>query len=201
MVVFDATMLMLLIRPESGRPLDSNGAPIEHVAERIAYFIEQQEKTKTKIGIPTPALSEVLVRAGVTAVQIVEKIKEFSIFEILPFDEISAIEVALVTRKILDSGDKRGGSNDVWNKIKYDRQIAAIARVRQASAIFTDDKGLRNAASKIDLAVCGIEDLPLPPAKAQSELPFPPLEPEMSNEPSLDEIEKARDSEPVGPPT
>jgi hypothetical protein len=152
MVIFDATMLMLLIRPESGCPIDSRtGEPINHVSERIAYFVEQQEKTKTRIGMPTPALSEVLVRAGDHAVQIIEKIKEFSVFEILSFDELCAIEVALMTKKSLDSGDKKAGSAEIWNKIKYDRQIIAIARVRQASAIYTDDAGLRNTAGRVDL--------------------------------------------------
>jgi hypothetical protein len=106
MVVFDATMLMLLIRPESGRPIDSaTGKPIDHVSERIAHFVEQRDKAKTRIGVPTPALSEVLVRSGASAVKVVEKIKEFAVFEILPFDELGAIELAIMTRNAIDAGD------------------------------------------------------------------------------------------------
>jgi hypothetical protein len=125
-----------------------------------------------------------------------EKIKEFSIFEILPFDELSAIEVALMTKKARDAGDKKSGSDDTWNKVKYDRQIVAIARVRQASAIFTDDTGLRNAASRIDMAVHGLADLPLPPEKAQGELVLEPPPTDTPDEPSLDEIDEARNAEP-----
>jgi hypothetical protein len=78
MVVFDATMLMLLIRPDSGRPIDSaTGKPVENVRERIAHFVAQADKAKTKIGIPTPALSEVFVRSGANAIRVLEKIKEF----------------------------------------------------------------------------------------------------------------------------
>jgi hypothetical protein len=196
MVIFDATMLMLLIRPDAGRPIDSStGEPINYVGERIAYFVEQQEKTKTRIGLPTPALSEVLVRAGDSAVQILEKIKEFSVFEILPFDELCAIEVALMTKKGLDSGDKKAGSVEIWNKIKYDRQIVAIARVRQASAIYTDDAGLGNTATRVGLPVVGLAGLQLPPGKAQGELPLnPPTE--ISDDATLEEIEKARNAEP-----
>lgn len=85
MVVFDATMLMLLIQPDTGKPTDSvTGKPVSHVRERIAAFVSQADKARMKIGIPTPALSEVLVRAGSAAVKVVEKIKEFSVFEILP---------------------------------------------------------------------------------------------------------------------
>lgn len=194
MVVFDATMLMLLIRPESGCPIDSKGEPISYVTERIAHFVEQSEKSKTRIGLPTPALSEVLVRSGSSAIKILEKIKEFSIFEILPFDELSAIEVALMTKNAIDNGDKKEGSSEVWSKIKYDRQILAIARVRQATAIFTDDCGLRNIAAKVGLSVAGIAELELPPRKAQGELPLN-LPGETQDQPSLEEIEEARDAE------
>lgn len=195
MVVIDATMLMLLIRPDSGCPIDSvTGKPVEHVSERIAHFVEQRDKAKIRIGIPTPALSEVLVRSGSAAVKIVEKIKEFSIFEILPFDELAAIEMAIMTRNAIDAGDKRSGSTDVWNKVKFDRQIMAIAQVRQATALYTDDSGLRNIATAFDMPVYGIAELELPPETAQGSLnlqqPSEPLD-----EPSLEEIEKARDAE------
>ena len=195
MVVFDATMMMLLIRPESGRPLDSTtGEAVAHVQERIAHFVAQNDKTKVRIGLPTPALSEVLVRSGADAIRVVEKIKEFSVFEILPFDELSAIEVAILTRNALDSGDKKSGSIETWNKVKYDRQIIAIARVRQATAIYTDDRGLRNLATQLCIQVIGIAGIELPPETAQGTLPLEqPSDP--SEEPSLEEIEAARDAE------
>ena len=199
MVVFDATMMMLLIYPDSGVPLDYNtGLPVTSVSERIAYFIEKHEKTKAKIGIPTPALSEILVRAGAAAVQIVEKIKEFSVFEILPFDELSAIEVALMTRNAIESGAKKSGSDAIWSKVKYDRQIIATARVRQATAIYSDDKNLRNTAASIGMTVISLCELPVPPEKLQGELPFYP-QIEVTGTPSLEEIEKARDNEVISP--
>ena len=195
MVVFDATMLMLLIRPDSGKPIDlATGEPVEHVQERIAHFVAQSDKSKVRIGIPTPALSEVLVRSGPAAVKIVEKIKEFSVFEILPFDELSAMEVAIMTKNAIDQGDKRSGSGDVWSKIKYDRQIAAIARVRQATAIYTDDGGLRSIAAHLNIATFGVADLLLPPEVAQGVLLLEAPS-EQLNEPTLEEIEQARDAE------
>jgi hypothetical protein len=195
MVVFDATMLMVLIQPDTGKPIDSKtGEPVTHVRERIAGFVSQADKARTKIGIPTPALSEVLVRAGSAAVKMVEKIKEFSVFEILPFDELSAIEVAMLTRTALDSGNKRGGSSEVWSKVKYDRQIAAIAKVREATAIYTDDAGLRNVATALNIEVISVADMPLPAETAQGVLPLKTVD-ELANEPTLEEIEEARDAE------
>jgi hypothetical protein len=57
MVVFDATILMLLLRPNAGQPTDSSGQPITQVQERIAHLLQTLEKNRTRIIIPTPALS------------------------------------------------------------------------------------------------------------------------------------------------
>lgn len=200
MVVFDATMLMLLLRPDSGRPIDSaTGEVVDHVAERFAYFVERQEKSKTRIGIPTPALSEVLVRAGAGAIKTLEKIKEFSVFEILPFDDLSAIELAIMTKNAIDAGDKKSGSKDIWAKVKFDRQIIAIARVRQATAIYTDDDGLRGLAVQLGIPVIGTCQLELPPRTAQGSLDLP-TPTEATTEPTIEEIEMARDAEPDAAP-
>ena len=37
-----------------------------------------------------------------------------------------------MTRTAISRGDKKSGSRDTWAKVKYDRQIVAIARVLQA---------------------------------------------------------------------
>lgn len=200
MVVFDATMLLMAIQPGVGGALDpKTGEEITHVAERVAFLIGALDKSKTKIGIPTPALSEILVRAGAGAFKLVEKINEISVFQTLPFDEASAIEVAILTKNALDSGDKKDGSDGTWAKIKYDRQIIAIAKRFRASAIYTDDKSLRNTATRIRLSVIGLSDLELPPERAQIELELHQIvgEPDMQG---LDEIDQAAKSEPVSTP-
>lgn len=63
MVVLDASMLLLFLRPGVAVPADRSGEPVEYAKERIEFLIQALEKTGTKIAIPTPALSEVLVRA------------------------------------------------------------------------------------------------------------------------------------------
>jgi hypothetical protein len=50
MVVFDATMLLLMIHPDVNPPLDpKTGAPVEHVGPRINGLIQHLEKSKIKI--------------------------------------------------------------------------------------------------------------------------------------------------------
>jgi len=174
MVVFDATMLLLLLRPNSGRPFDSDGAPIAQVAERIAYLIQRLDKARNRIVIPTPALSEVLVRAGSAAPQIVETLGRSALFKIMPFDSLAAIEAALMTRAAIDAGDKRGGLEATWAKVKFDRQIVAIAKVARATEIYSDDNDVRTLATAEDITVIGLAELSTPPEKAQIEMQLEP---------------------------
>lgn len=172
MVVIDATMLLLLLRPGTAIPARPNGTQIDQPKERIDYLVKQLDKTKTKIIVPTPALSEVLVRAGATASQsIIEHLQKYSVFRIEPFDTRAAIEVAAMTRNAIDSGKgKRGSSAATWAKIKYDRQIVAIAKVSNADTIYSDDDDIASIAAATNIKVVRLVDLPLPPQNAQHEM-------------------------------
>ena len=173
MVVIDATILLLLLRPESAGPVDAAGRPVEHAPARVDFLIRELENLGSRILIPTPALSEVLVRAGATASQqIIDAINKRPVFRIEAFDTRAAIEVAAMTRSALDAKAKRGASDSTWAKIKYDRQIVAIARVNQASTIYSDDRDIRSIAAQVDISVIGLADLHLPPEAAQHELPL-----------------------------
>src|SRR6266508_6306805 len=105
MVVIDATNLLLMLRPGTPVPAGAGGVSIDKPKERIEHLVQQLDKTKTKIIIPTPALSEALVRAGAAASQqIVEHLQKYSVFRIEPFDTRAAIEVAAMTRSARDGG-------------------------------------------------------------------------------------------------
>jgi predicted nucleic acid-binding protein len=173
MVVIDATMLMLLLRPGVSGPSDSNGAPITKARERVGLLVDQLQKAKSKIIIPAPALSEVLVRAGTAASQqIIEGINRFAAFRIEPFDVRAAIEVATMTRDALSGKGKKGGSAATWAKIKYDRQIVAIAKVCGAGVIYSDDSDIRSIAKAAGIKVVGLAELPMPPEDPQQNLPL-----------------------------
>jgi predicted nucleic acid-binding protein len=204
MVVLDAATLLLLVRPDVGVPLDSNGKPVSHARERLAHLVKQLEKSRTKILVPTPALSEVLVRAGNKAAQIAQVLQNASVVEIAPFDTMAAVEVAMMTREAIDAGDKRGGVDGTWAKVKYDRQIVAIAKVKGAHTIYTDDGDIRKFAATAGIVVTGIADLPLPPESAQMEMPLapPPSEADEIEEDASadDEDEEDEEDEEPEPP-
>lgn len=169
MVVIDATMLMPLMRPDIPVPAAKDGTPIARVKDRIDYLVKNLEKQKTKIIVPTPALSEVLVRAGAEASEkIIEHLQKFAVFRIEPFDTKAAIEVAAMTRDLLSSRErKRGTSSVTWAKIKFDRQIVAIAKVCNATTIYSDDGDIKSIAARVGIKVQGLAELPLPPEDAQ----------------------------------
>jgi monoamine oxidase len=193
MVVFDATILLLVLRPNSGQPLDSTGQPVTQVQERIAHLVRSLERSRTRIAIPTPALSEVLVRAGSAGPQIVETLSRSTVFKIMPFDSLAAIEAAVMTRAAIDAGDKRGGSGATWAKIKFDRQIVAIAKVVRATAIYSDDADVRTIALAEDMPVIGLAELPVPTETQQMEMP---LELPAQGEDANDQLVNEADSEP-----
>jgi len=158
----------MLLAPSAGVPRDSDGNPVAFARERIEGLIDDFARERAKIIIPTPALSEALVRADVSAAaRYVAMLRQSRHFIICAFDERAALEVALWTRQALDDGDKKEGSCDAWAKVKYDRQIAAIARVNGASVLYTNDGNLRNFVARRGMKVVGIEELPIPPAYAQ----------------------------------
>jgi hypothetical protein len=171
MVAIDATTLMLLVRPGTPVPADAQGCPIDKPKERIELLVSKLQKSREKLIIPAPALSEVLVRAGAAAsLQIVEYLNKYAVFRIEPFDTKSAIEVAAMTRDAIAKKNKRGASDATWAKIKYDRQIVAIAKVSGATTLYSDDSDIRAIAKTANINVIGLADLPLPEEDRQGNL-------------------------------
>lgn len=58
-VVIDATMLLLFVRPDIASP---KGVP--EARKRIEFRIAELDRARARIVIPTPVLSEALVKAG-----------------------------------------------------------------------------------------------------------------------------------------
>lgn len=179
MVVIDATTAMLLFQPNAAVPPMADGTPIERPADRVNYLVTQLDAQGTTVLLPTPALAEVLVRVGAgESEQIIERISRHWVIRIEPFDTRAAIEVAAMTR---DATEKRGKNDEhaTWAKLKYDRQIVAVAKVNRATTIYSDDGGIRTVATRAGIEVVGLADLPLPaekPEKAKIESDKPQFE-------------------------
>ncbi|WP_194406053.1 PIN domain-containing protein [Bradyrhizobium sp. CCBAU 53351] len=168
MVVIDSTNLLLLLRPGTPVPGGRDGKAVERAKERIEYLVHRLSKAKARIIIPAPALSEALVKAGAAAsLQIVEELQKHAVFSIEPFDTRAALEASAMSRAALAGGNKKGKSTAPWQKVKFDRQIVAIAKVHGATEIYSDDDDVVALGEQAKIKVIRLAALPLPPEKDQ----------------------------------
>ena len=87
--------------------------------------------------------------------------------------KLAAIECSFMDILARNSGDKRAGRTEPWQRIKIDRQIIGISKVQNASTIISNDKGLRTTAFSVGLHAISIPDLALPDSARQVVLPLP----------------------------
>ncbi len=161
-ILVDSTSLALLINPDANPPTDPNtGEPVKFAKERIELLIASLTPQDTLV-VPTPVLAEVLVKAEDGGPELLQQISDLSRIRIVPFDTKAAIETAYMTREATQAGDKRSGSSQPWQKVKFDRQIVAIARSVGASKIYSDDEDMAKFAKKIGIEVTSTWDLPVP---------------------------------------
>lgn len=162
MVLFDAAILNVAIDPKSNIPSDfRTGLPIPDARQRVDALIESLEKDGEGIIIPTPALCEALTTLAEKAIELTEQIERRSCFRIRPFGKREAIEVAMRTRAAILAGDKREGLTDPWQKVKYDRQIVAIAKTENAIAIYSTDRAIHEHGKLWGIPVLHLADVPL----------------------------------------
>lgn len=168
MVALDTTILLPLLSSLAGPPSGSDGKPIDSWKEKIDHLIEDLQKSHEKIIIPTPVLAEVLVHAAHAGAEYLRRLKQSSSFRIEPFDDRAAVEVAIMIREDLQADlGKRGGLQATWAKVKFDRQIVAIAKVNGASVLYSDDPDIRVFGQRAGLTVISTSQLPLPEEKTQ----------------------------------
>ena len=181
MVLLDTTTLLLLIEPTAKPPLDpQTKKPVEKCKERLEYLIETLSQAGTKIVIPTPVLAEVLVGAGSARGAYLSEIQNASAIQIIPFDMKSAIELSFLLDADGNASKKRLSRAETWAKVKFDRQIVAIAKAYSVKDLYTDDRHLGDIADANGIVAHHTWSLPLPPQKQQRELDLP--EPEDSND-------------------
>jgi predicted nucleic acid-binding protein len=176
MVVFDSAVLLLVLDPNAKPPNDPDtGQPLAKAAERIEHLIENLTADKEKIVIQTPVLSEVLVHAGDAMQPYLDILNGQAAFRIAPFDQKAAIEAALAMSDALKRGGHRvdaASPNPTRTKIKFDRQIVAIAKAEGAHTVYSDDGDVHGYAKQARLQAYRTIDLDLPPEEPHGKLDF-----------------------------
>jgi hypothetical protein len=114
---------------------------------------------------------------------ILEIVARSKFFRIAEFGERAAVEAAALTREALAHGEKCGPTTEAdWGKVKFDRQIIAIARVVGANIIYTNDGQLARQAQADRMEALSLDQLPEPPVSPQLEMRLEPIEPESSSD-------------------
>ena len=172
MAVLDSTTLLYLLDPTAKAPIDPDTRlPVANAKDRIDSLMEALKDRREVVIVPTPVPSEVLVHADEAAPEYLSILSKTSRFRIVPFDERAAIELADMTRRALSKDDLRAGTNATRAKLKFDRQILAIARVEDEDHIYTDDGAMRKLAKAEGFEVTATRDIPL--STRQATLPLP----------------------------
>lgn len=134
---------------------------------KLDDLVATLEKSRTKIVIPTPALTEVLICAGKSREEIHSVLTRKSAFEIAPFDVKAAMECSLLLEEAWSGAEKRAITK---TKFKFDWQIVAIAATRRVTTIYSDDEDMAKAAVRAGVRVVRIDDLTLPASAKQGKL-------------------------------
>jgi hypothetical protein len=170
-IIFDSSYLVVLLHPAPPPAKDRNDKPVAQFRERVAYLAARMDVSNEVIGVPAPAMAEVLVRAGNGRAQYVAVLSDTWKFQIIPFDSRAAIETSELIAKVKSNREVWA----TWAKIKFDIQIVAIAKAESATAIYSDDKDIENLAKRLKIPVIRICDLPLPPTGEETNIETGPV--------------------------
>ncbi len=166
MVAIDNTFLSLMLHPRAKPPKDpATGKAVERIGDRIEKLQEDLDSESERIILPTPVLSEFLILAGREGPGYLEKLSGMKNILIKPFDQVAAIELAAVEVEGRLKEGKRAGSTSPWAKLRFDRQIVAIAKTNGATRIYSDDEDVMKFARRLGIEVIRTWELPLPSAK------------------------------------
>lgn len=144
----------------------------EHILARLDHLLETISASGGYIVLPTPSLSELLVRTDDATAAWLNALQRRNSVRVAGFDMRAAAECAFIHRLAIAAGGKRHGTKvgEHYQKIKIDRQIAAIAKVAGAELIVTDDENLIKVGQHIGIATKRVLELDLPASAAQMNL-------------------------------
>jgi predicted nucleic acid-binding protein len=181
MVSMDTGYLGLLLHPKAKPPTDpATKKPLVRAQDRIEKLVNDLNASNERVIISTPVLCEFLVLVENAGQQYLAELSNQPGFRILPFDQMAAIELAAMELLARGKGGKRSpaASTTPWQKVKFDRQIVAIAKVHQAHTIYSDDADVKAIAENAGIKVVPCWELPLPPSDAPLFDNVPPPEPD-----------------------
>lgn len=157
-VVFDSTFLIDLFNPRL------------HGDKRLAldFLVTELSKARTRILIPSPCLTELLIRAGTAKDKYVQKLGSSSAFDIIPYDRRAATECALLLEAAWDNKTQKAITK---TKFKFDWMIVACAASRNVQRIYSDDVDILRCATQVGIQTIKQSELSIPEESRQLRIP------------------------------
>jgi hypothetical protein len=125
--------------------------------------------------------------------QYLERIDKSRAFFVAPFDQKAAIELAVMTAMSKrQAKSSRPGSAATAAKLKFDRQIVAIAKVNGVTTIYSSDHDLATFAKNNGIEAVSLENIVLPEVDRQLDF---------FEWPTIGEADEDGDAPPEAPPT
>ncbi|WP_422102003.1 hypothetical protein [Vreelandella sp.] len=160
-LVVDANVLMQILKVGGRNDLTCprTGKIVDNPEGRAETLLDLMATKADRILIPTPALSEILVRVEDHDLhrEYLTLINSMACFDLISFDAISAINCAqLVNNSELK---QLKGVEDDKKKISFDRQIIAMTQAHGGDELWTHDKKMLMKAEAVGIAVKSLADV------------------------------------------
>ena len=157
---------MVLLFPDAELQEGPDATPVERARERVNALVQEIADGGEQVLVPSPALAEVLATPDCDMEEVLSTLRVSAFIRIGDFDQRAAADLATRLRAAVARGDIREGLKTTKTKMKFDRQIVAIALTNGARVLYSDDHGVRtvrmastNAATAAAAAVDAAYDL------------------------------------------
>ncbi|MGG2139933.1 type II toxin-antitoxin system VapC family toxin [Symbiopectobacterium sp. RP] len=164
-IIVDTNILICLMEknsPSTNLLGDDGFSKIENLELRSRALLEHIERQGGTIAIPAPVLAEYLL--GIDGERNkhahVERISSMNCFEIIPFEELAAVECSLLPSiQEFKQFSKQINSNQTANKIRFDRQIISIAKANGITEIWSSDGEVIKKGKEAGIDVKSISEI------------------------------------------
>lgn len=150
-IVIDTNVLVQIMQNEGAKDLidPESGVVIDNAFGRAEALIEHIEAVRGTVVLPAPVVAEYLMGIDRSVYQThLDILGGTKSIEVASFDQLAAVECAMLLSnqemKMLDPDSKMA-------KLKYDRQILAIALANGAKQLWTHDQQLFKRANAAGL--------------------------------------------------
>jgi predicted nucleic acid-binding protein len=143
------------------------------VSYRLKGLLEDIDKTNGQLIIPVQVVGEYISGAEQAGQELLAKLLTNRRIKVANFDHVAAVECAMMDKSAIAlGGHKRAplSRDAIWQKVKVDRQIVAIARVLRVDKIISTDGDITKIAKAIGMPCMTVEELPLPSWAAQVDI-------------------------------